>query len=237
MSCLRESKNAEMERTKLSPGDCIWHTESLRTGDSYTRAEVSKFPQSAIFLSCRFVSGTFSGMLLKTLVLWAAASLCLAQAPQNPDVSAQRAAMQKLGFLVGTWSGHTRIWRGADNSVELSQTENVTYKLGGLILMIEGIGINNIEHKTNLQALGLISFDDAAGVYRMRAFNDGRWLDSTVELNESRKQLHWGFTLAQTKTSSTLQVDANGNWTETHEISLNSQPFRKFMEVSVAPSK
>ncbi len=145
--------------------------------------------------------------------------------------------MQKLRFLVGAWSGRARIWRTADNSVELSQTENVTYKLDGLILMIEGVGVDNIDHKTNLQALGLISFDDAAGVYRMRAFNDGRWLESTVELNESGKQLHWGFTLARIKTSSTLQVDGKGKWTETHEVSVNSQPFRKFMEVSVVSSK
>jgi hypothetical protein len=29
-----------------------------------------------------------------------------------------------------------------------------------------------------LQAFGLISYDDQAGVYRMRAFNDGRWLEA-----------------------------------------------------------
>lgn len=145
--------------------------------------------------------------------------------------------MQKLRFLVGGWSGRARIWRSAADSVELSQTENVTYKLDGLILMVEGVGIGSIGHKVNLQALGLISFDDAAGVYRMRAFNDGRWLESTVDLDESRKQLHWGFTLAQIKTSSILQVDGNGNWTETHEVSVNSQPFRKFMEVSIVSNK
>jgi hypothetical protein len=176
-------------------------------------------------------------MLLKTVVLCATGALCLAQGPQKPDLSAQRAAMQKLRFLVGAWSGRARIWPGANNSIELSQTENVGYKLDGLILMIEGVGVDNIDHKPNLQALGLISFDDAAGIYHMRAFNDGRWLESTVELNEARQQLHWGFTLAQIKTSSVLQVDNNGNWTETHELSVNSQPFRKFMEVSVVSNK
>ena len=30
---------------------------------------------------------------------------CMAQAPQAPNVDAQRAAMQKLNFLVGKWSG------------------------------------------------------------------------------------------------------------------------------------
>lgn len=176
-------------------------------------------------------------MFLKALVLCAAGALCLAQVPQNPDLPAQRAAMQKLRFLAGTWSGEARIWRSADKYVELNQTENVTYKLDGLLLVVEGVGVDTSEHKTTLQALGLISFDDAAGVYSIRAFNDGRWLDSTVEVDDSRKQLHWGFTLGQIKTSSTLEVDGRGHWTETHEVSVNSQPFQKFMEVSVMSSK
>lgn len=145
--------------------------------------------------------------------------------------------MQKLRFLVGAWSGHARIWRSADTSVELSQTEHVTYKLDGLILMVEGVGIDNIAHKPDLQALGLISFDDAAGVYRMRAFNDGRWLESTVEVDEPRRQLHWDFTLGQIKTNSILRLHDNGTWTETHEVSVNGQPYRKFMDVSVVGTK
>lgn len=144
--------------------------------------------------------------------------------------------MDKLRFLLGTWSGHARIWRGPENVLELAQTEQVTYKLDGLVLMVEGVDVDKTAGKPSLQALGLISFDDVAGVYRMRAFNDGRWLESNVEVDEPRTQLHWGFTLGQIKTGSTLRVDGD-TWTETHEVSVNAQPSRKFMEVAVVRSK
>jgi len=54
--------------------------------------------------------------------------------------------------------------------VDLIQTEQATYKLDGLILAIEGIGKTKSDGKVMLQALGLISYDDEAGVYRIRAF-------------------------------------------------------------------
>ena len=150
-----------------------------------------------------------------------------------PDVQRQRAAMEKLRFLVVSWSGQARIWRGPDSSVDLIQTEQVTYKLDGLILTIEGVGKNRSDDKVVLQALGLISFDDETGVYRMRAFNDGRWLASDVVLEDSGKSLHWGFTIGQIKTNSSLRFDKSGAWTEVHEIKVGSEPSRKFMEVSV----
>ena len=159
--------------------------------------------------------------------------LCMAQSPRVPQVQIQRNAMDKLRFLAGTWSGQARIWREADSSVDLIQTEQVTYKLDGLILSIEGIGKNKSDGRVILQALGLISYDDEASVYRMRAFNDGRWLESDVLLDNSGTGLHWGFTIGQIKTDSTLRINENGDWTESHQLKVGSQPGRKFMEVTV----
>ena len=34
---------------------------------------------------------------------------CMVQTPRPPDVEAQRAAMKKLGFLVGEWSGEVSV--------------------------------------------------------------------------------------------------------------------------------
>jgi len=157
----------------------------------------------------------------------------MAQAAHTPNVETQRAAMDKLRFLVGTWAGQARIWRGPDSFVELIQTEQASYKLDGLILAIEGIGKAKSDGQVKLQALGLISYDDEAGVYSMRAFNDGRWLESEVLLDESGKGLRWGFTLGQIKTNSTLRMDENGDWTEFHQLTVGSEPGRRFMEVTV----
>jgi hypothetical protein len=53
----------------------------------------------------------------------------MAQPPRSPDLEAQRTAMRKLEFLVGTWKGEARITRGAGETTELVQTEEAGYKL------------------------------------------------------------------------------------------------------------
>ncbi len=45
--------------------------------------------------------------------------------------------------------------------------------------MIEGVGRTKTDGSVSLQALGLISFDEE--LYEMRAFNDGRWLETEVK--------------------------------------------------------
>jgi hypothetical protein len=112
-----------------------------------------------------------------------------------PDLDAQRTAMKKLGFLVGKWIGEARLLRGPGEPVILVQTEEARFKLDGLILEIEGIGQTKPDNKPILQALGIISFDDETGTYHMRAFNDGRFLETGVKLLEDGKSLTWGFAL------------------------------------------
>src|SRR5438552_690684 len=114
---------------------------------------------------------------------------------QAPNIEAQRAAMKKLSFLIGEWSGEASAARGPGVVLELSQTEVVQFKLDGLVLMIEGVGRTKSDGKPALQALGLITFEDARGTYRMRAYNDGRWLETEVKLRDDEKSLSWGFAL------------------------------------------
>jgi hypothetical protein len=155
----------------------------------------------------------------------------MTSAPRKPDTESQRAAMRKLSFLVGKWTGEASILRGAGESIELLQTEEAEYKLDGLVLMIEGIGRSKADGKPALQALGTISYDDETQTYHMRAYNDGRYLETEVKLAENGKGMMWVFALGEIKTSSVLQIDELGDWTELHEITIGSQPPRKFMQV------
>ena len=155
----------------------------------------------------------------------------LGQAPAMPNLDAQRAAMKKLAFLTGKWSGEARIFRSGE-TLEVSQSEEVRYKLDGLLLEIEGIGIRKLDAKPALQALGIISYDDAAGIYHMRAFNDGRWLETDVKLTGD-KELSWGFTLGEYRTLSVLRINEKGEWTENHELTHGSQEPVKLMGISV----
>jgi hypothetical protein len=145
--------------------------------------------------------------------------------------------MKRLGFLVGKWDGEARILRGDGGTVELFQSEESEYKLDGLLLMIEGIGRNKATGKAVLQALGIISYDDDAGTYHLRAYNDGRYLETELKLVENGKGIMWSFTLGDIKTSSTLQINEIGDWTEVHEITIVSQPTRRYMELKVSPRK
>ena len=159
---------------------------------------------------------------------------CMAQLPRTPDVEAQRAAMKKLSFLIGKWSGEARVFRGPE-PLELIQTEEAQYKLDGLLLIIEASGRKKVDGSLALQAYGIVSFDDETNTYRFRAYNDGRWLESQVKLLEDGKGITWGFFLGPIKTSARLLINERGEWTELHEITIGAQAPRKFMELVVRP--
>jgi|SRR5579863_5225 len=154
-----------------------------------------------------------------------------------PDLEAQREAMKKLGFLIGKWAGEARLLRGPTESVELLQTEEAQYKLGGLIVVIEGVGRTRSGGQPLLQAFGIVSFNDESGTYHLRAFNDGRFLETEVKLLEEGKGMTWGFALGEIRTNSVLRIDERGEWTEFAEISIGSQPPKKLLELRVRPQE
>jgi len=130
-----------------------------------------------------------------TRLLLAASALlvpCIAQTLRAPNLEAQRAAMKKLELLIGDWSGEARVLRGPGEPVELIQTEEAHYKLDGLILLIEGVGRAKSNGKPVLQALGMVTYDDQTETYRMRAFNDGRFLETEVKLLDTGTGIAWG---------------------------------------------
>ncbi len=161
------------------------------------------------------------------------AATAVQQPPRSPDVNAQRQAMKRLGFLVGQWQGQGRMLRAPGEWIEFNQTEHGEYKLDGLLLVIEGEGRAKSDGRLVLQAYGIVSYDDATGKYHMRAFNDGRWLESDIALADNGKELTWGFALGEITTKSILRLTDAGEWTESHDITIGTQPGKKFMELTV----
>jgi hypothetical protein len=184
-----------------------------------------------------------------TLVVIATLSLGIAgmaQAPRTPDVNAQRAAMKKLSFLLGKWSGEATLLVAPGQYLDLTQTEEAQFKLDGLVLMIEGVGRRKSEGKptpsgsptdantaAGIKALGLISFDDESGAYHMRAFNNGRWLESEVKLASDGNGLSWGFTIGDIRTNSVLRINEKGEWTEDAQLTIGTRPPQKLMSLTV----
>ena len=161
----------------------------------------------------------------------------MVQLPRVPDLEAQREAIKKLDFIVGKWAGEARLLRGPIESVELLQTEEAQYKLDGLIMVIEGIGRAKSTNQPLLQAFGIISYDDESGTYRLRAFNDGRFLETQMRLLEEGKGMTWGFDMGEVRTNSVLRINEHGEWTEFAEISIGSQPPKKLFELTACPQK
>jgi hypothetical protein len=151
----------------------------------------------------------------------------------TPDIEVQRAAMKKLAFLAGNWAGEASVLRRPGQTAELSQTEQAQFRLDGLVLEIEGVGRRKSDGKPLLQALGLISFDDESGIYQMRAFNDGRWLESEVRLADGGDSISWGFALGELKTSSVLRINEKGEWTEKAELTVGSGAPQKLIDLTV----
>ncbi len=99
--------------------------------------------------------------------------------------------------------------------------------------MIEGIGRTKTDGRPALQALGLISFDDDAGTYRMRAFNDGRWLETEIKLADGEDSISWGFTLGEFKTTTVLRINDQDDWTEFGQLTIGDRPPQKMIELRV----
>jgi hypothetical protein len=97
--------------------------------------------------------------------------------------------MKKLAFLTGTWSGEGTAFMQA-GPLKFQQTESVQYKLDGLVLTIEGAG-PEYHRKIAFRAFATVAYDDAARVYRFRAYNDGRYLDTELKVLE--RGFEWGY--------------------------------------------
>ena len=170
----------------------------------------------------------------------------MAQTPLTPAVNAQRAAIKKLSFLVGKWSGEATLLVAPGQYAELMQTEEAQFKLDGLVLMIEGVGRRKSEGTSSpsgapadtnstagIKALGLISFDDESGAYHMRAFNNGRWLESEVKLASEGDGLSWSFTVGDIRTNSVLRINDKGEWTEDAQLTIGTRPPQKLLSLTV----
>src|SRR5262245_56442487 len=89
--------------------------------------------------------------------------------------------MHKLSFLAGRWSGPATIRRGPGEALHLTQTEDVEFKLDGLVLLIEGKS-SGAEGKVMFSALATISYDDSSLTYRFRAYNDGHYVETELSV-------------------------------------------------------
>jgi hypothetical protein len=149
-------------------------------------------------------------------------SLPLAGQPSVQNgVDAQRDALHKLSFLVGRWSGPVTIDRGSGEMLHLTQTEDVEYKLDGLILLIEGKS-TSADGKVAFSALATVAYDDVSHSYRFRAYNAGHYVDT--ELSVSADSFSWSFMAGPAQIVNTMHLTGKGEWSEITDATVGSYP-------------
>ena len=151
-----------------------------------------------------------------------------AQQPGPNSADAQREAMRKLSFLAGHWSGPATVIRGPGEPLHLTQTEDVEYKLDGLVLLVQGKS-TNADGKVEFSALATIAYDDTSHTYRFRAYHDGHYLDT--ELSVPANGFSWSFTAGPAHIANTMHLTSKGEWDEVTEATVGSYPPQRSVEM------
>lgn len=113
------------------------------------------------------------GKTLIVSLVWILAFWQSVSGQEPKPASPQLEAMKKLHFLVGEWKGEgwTEFSPGQRRTSPIN--ESVQPKLGGMVLLVEGLGKNKapgkLEEVVTHHALGILSYDDKAKVYRLRS--------------------------------------------------------------------
>jgi len=145
-----------------------------------------------------------------------------------------------LGFIVGQWKGTGYVEYVPGKRRTFIETENVQSKLGGLVVLFEGVGKDMASaggpEATVHSALAAVSYDDQAKVFRWRAYQMDR--DSVHSIDSDAKvenqMIEWGF---QDGRGSTIRFIINlnekGEWFEIGERSQDGKTWQKFFEMTL----
>ena len=147
----------------------------------------------------------------RLLILALLAMPALAQQTPSP-IRAQHEAIAKLSFLEGNWSGSATINQGPGTPLHVTQTERIEPKLDGLILTVEGAGMDP-GGKIVFRAFATISYDDEAHQYRIRAYNNGHYVDTELSVDTDGNGFSWGYSAGQVHIVNTMHLVA-GEWDE-----------------------
>jgi hypothetical protein len=146
-----------------------------------------------------------------------------------PDAKAEQLqAMKKLAFMAGHWGGPVTITQGPGEPLKLTQTEEIQFKLDGLVMLVEGTS-RSAEGKVLFNALATIAFDESTHSYHIRAYHDGHYIDT--ELTVVPDGFSWSFPAGPGRVANTMHLTAKGEWAETTDFVMGGDPPRRSVEM------
>ncbi len=167
---------------------------------------------------------------LAIVALLAPSALAYGQAP--PDGAAHRAAIEKLAFMVGRWTGEAWMERGP-NRVQTRMVETVERKLGGVVLQVEGVGTlasaDADSSRTVHHAFAVVSFAPQSGTYTLRSYiATGQYGD--FELTLVPGGVRWQREVPGGRIRNTALISGD-TWHEVGEFSRDGVQWRQIMEM------
>lgn len=179
---------------------------------------------------------------MRALYALSVAALLPAAAPAQPPGEANREALKKLAFLEGKWAGEATIAAGPGREITLKQTEDVRLRVGGTVLVVEGVGRGRPPGRDQevvlFNAMAVISYDPAAKAYRMTAHRaDGVAVEPTISVTD--KGYAWAYKDAGQKADVryTMTLTDAGEWHEVGEASADGKTWRKTFEMTLKKVK
>jgi hypothetical protein len=172
------------------------------------------------------MKGTF---VITSVLLLRTGATALSQAPPDPAPAIE--ALKGVAFLEGTWSGEGWSQMGSGPKEEFTVTETVEVKLGGAVMLIEGVGRSKDDKaRIGHHALAVIAFDPGAQKLLFSSFIAGRpRQDRPLEVGQ--ESIVRGFSLpdgGRVRYTISVQGDV---WHEIGEYSRDGQSWQRFLEM------
>ncbi len=141
--------------------------------------------------------------------------------------------MRRLDFLAGEWKGEAWAQMGPEKKEHILQHERVQPKLGGQVLLVEGLG-KSPEGKVVHDALAVISWNEEKKTYRFATWVAGRPEgETTLDLIGPNTAV-WAMETPRGRMRYTIRLIEKGEWNEIGEFSRDDgATWLKFFEMTL----
>ena len=144
--------------------------------------------------------------------------------PYGP--AAHREALAELNFLDGEWVGEAIVTGQGGQTTVLAHTERVGPMLGGSVKLVEGRGYD-ADGAVAFNAMAVLSWDDAAGGYRMHSWTQGR--SGAFDLTRTDDGFEWELPAGPNAVVRYVAVVDDDTWRQTgHYVAAGMEPVRIF---------